>query len=456
MSQIRVPTAWWVGRALEDKSTRVFAVTAGLGAGKTHGIAQWHHLMVRENKGAPFSGFLEPDYRKISDAAIPTYCKVLEQFGMEEGRHYEIVKSPFPKLVYLDQKHEVHFLSAETPKKIVAVEYSHASEDESGIVSAEASENLRSRIRDNRAKRRQFMRGGAPQGINAFANVFDSRTLPGWSFPHWRDHMHLERRWRRFILWTDDNKHLPADYIDTLVDTYGHNPNLLKSYRYGEFCELAEGSAYSNYNPVIHDCEPRTADPHREITCTLDFNYSPLAWVALQCVPFDEYERRRFRYVILNEANEGHETLEDAAVEFASKFNPAVYGNTTIALYGDRSGWSKSHKIAGSDFENFARYLRELGFKRVEIRATKEVAPEASSVEAVQRLFGNNHLLVAKNCRMTRKSFMATRWKDGVRKIDKPSGETWTHHGDAVKYFAWQELREFNGNHTNQVYGASF
>lgn len=468
MSEIRAPQAWWVGEAIKDTVTWQFGVTAGMGSGKTHGSYCWHHDRVKQNQGCPFSGDLWPTYQKIHDAALPTYRKLLRSYGLVEGEDFRVLKSPFPKLIYLTENpgHEVHFLSAENPDSISAVEYSHGTEHEAGVINQEASENFRTRVRTPTAKIRQVMREGAPQGLNNFADDFDSSVQPGWEKQAFCDFTHKTGKlWRRrFQVWTDANPFIDESYLWNLEDTYGHNPNLIKSYRYGEFCSLAEGSAYSNYFPQLHDIENLEADPFREIVLQLDFNVSPLAWVAGQLIPFDEprlkngiwSKARRFRYVLLDEANEGAEQLDDAAVEFAAKFPIAKYRDTVIALYGDRTGHARSHKVKGTDFQNFAEYLTKLGYKNVQIRATTDIAPESGSVEAVQKLFAKKLLYICKNCRMTKISFMRTQWKKGIRKLDKPSGETWTHHGDAVKYFVYQELREFDGKSLNQIYGTSF
>lgn len=461
MSDLRLKCAWWVGEALTDRDSSVMAVTAGLGSGKTHGGCQWHHERVRDNYDSPFSAFMEPSFQKVVDTAIPTYQKCLQALCMTENRDYKILKSPYPKLIYLDQKvkHEVHFLSAETPEKIAGVEYSHACEDEAGINSGEARKNLRGRLyRDSRAKISQFLIFGAPQGINEFAEEFDSDTLGGWERPHPRDHYKLTisegivLKKRRFKLWTDDNPFVKPQYLAELQDTYGHNPNLIRSYRYGEFCPLTEGSAYNNYLPQKHDCDSTQPDPYLPIIMCWDFNAQPLAWVGIQGKIVDEDIRRR-RYYAIHEANEGAQNLDDACVEFAVKFPVSTFKNTPIFLYGDRTGHAASHKTSGSDFENIALYLKQLGYNHVEIMAQKQVAPEASSVDALNRLFLSNSFHIDKRCKMLRRGLMATVWKKGTRKLDKPVGETHTHHPDACKYWAWQE-RE-NLLVLNRIYGKS-
>lgn len=452
-----VDVAWWVGQAMQDTKSAVFATTAGLGSGKTHGDCQFHHYLVWQNLGAKFSGFMEPSYQKISDAAIPTYEKILESFEYQKGKDYKVVKSPYPKLIYLNhpKKHEVHFISAENPEKIVAVEYSHGTADEAGILPWESVRNFRTRIRDSAATRRQLMLSGAPQGVNAFAENFDSDTLPGWSENGYRDSVNLERNYRRFTLWTDDNPYLPPDYISVLDDTYGHNPNLIKSYRFGQFCPLVEGACYSTYMPQLHDIDNRDGDPYREIEMCWDFNANPLAWTAIQKFPFEVFDQRIFKYVAIDEANLGYGQLRDSCVEFAAKFPRELFSETPINLYGDRTGHAKSHKISGSDFETIQEILKELGYKNVFIKATRIVAPEAASVDAVQRLFSKNIFLITRRCIKLRKSLLATTWQKGVRKIHKPANETWTHPADGVKYWAWQETRDETGKLNLRTYGVT-
>ena len=461
MSEIDVHAAWWVGEAISDHTSSVMACTAGLGSGKTHGECQWHHHRVRDNVGARFSAFMEPTYHKVMDTAIPTYQKVLQSFGRAEGWHYKVVKSPFWKIIYLDQKphHEVHFLSADRPDLIAGVEYSHASEDEAGVNHVQARRNLRTRLfRDRSVRIPQFLVAGAPQGITEFAEEFDSETLEGWNrddpFDHYRiDEIEgLQVKKRRFILWTDHNPFVTPQYIAELMSTYGHNPNLIQSYRYGRFCPLTEGVAVRNYRPQIHDIDDIDADPFLPIALTWDFNANPLAWISLQRHTFHEPGRRVRRYVAIHEANQGASDLDEACIEFRVKHPVQVFRDTPIKLYGDRTGHHDSHKVKKTDYQAIRDYLLELGYRNIEICASQTVAPEAASIEAVNKAFDKDILNVCRRCVKTKKSIMATTWQKGVRKLEKPKGETWSHWLDGLKYYIYQERVEILGT-GNIIYG---
>ena len=445
---------WWVYEAIRDTTTKVFFTTGGLGSGKTDGFTTWHDHRVRLNPKSKFSWFFEPTHARIVDTAIPKYQKTLDRYGYVEGRHYRIVKNPFHKLIYYSGQ-EVHFHSFERPDLIVAVEISHATMDEAADAEFQAYMNVRSRIRCPGAYVRQLMCGGAPQGVNWLADIADSETLEGWNTSTPRDHIQEARKYRRFILWTDENAdNLPEGYVEELEDTYGHNPNLIKSYRFGQFCPLTQRSAYSNYRQY-NDIDDIECSPERDINLTFDFNANPVSWVAIQRMPFTEGYDRVFRYVGIHESDDKSTQLSDAVVDFAVKHPVALFRKTPIKLYGDRTGHAKSHKVEGSDFENIERYLRELGYQNIEIVAARQVAPESESVDTVQKLLMNNLFCICKRLRGVRKSFLATEWVEGARKLHKPKGETHTHKGDAIKYFLYQEAREETGARRNKIYGTN-
>jgi hypothetical protein len=450
---------WWVQEAILDELTQIFGVSAGLGSGKTTGAVDWLLDRIALNPNCPFWFFMMPIYQKIHDAAIPKFRQLFQERGIKEGKDFRVVKSPFPKIVFPNGQ-EVHFISANRPDKIVAVEYGGGVISESGSTEKEAMKNARDRVRDKRSRTLQIMMEGVAQGMTYFSDLFDSDGQDGWDKSVDRDHVkeYIDERgnlirFRRFRLTTYDNERfLPAGYISNLLDNYKGLTAYIRSYILGFFNPLVEGNAYSNYKS-LHDCEDVDPDPYLEIALTWDFNANPLSWASIQRFPYTEFNERKFNYKIVHEAGGEYGQLDEAVAEFAVKHPVARFSETRIRIYGDRTGHAGSHKVRGSDFETIASYLKELGYKNVSIEASKQVAPEGASVEAVQRLFLNNLLFVCKRCKMVRRSFLSTRWEDGVRKLDKPQGETWTHWSDAVKYWAWQTTRHDTGQKRNHRIG---
>lgn len=267
-----------------------------------------------------------------------------------------------------------------------------------------------------------------------------------------------KRKYRRLIAWTSDNaKHLPADYIPSLIAKYGKNKALIKAHIFGEFCPMYEGNAYANYIPSKHDINDRDLDPMRELDLCFDFNANPVAWTAIQT--FRTTPRIGIRsYLacgIMHEAEYGNTQLDDAIAEFVAKVPVERYRFMQINIYGDRSGHATSHKTPGSDYDTIYKLLKQAGFTNVHIQASRQVAPETASVDATNRLFLEDLLFVCMRCKLTKKSFQATTWKQGARKLDKPSGETWSHHSDSVKYWAWQRVKDLLALGQKQIYGVN-
>lgn len=282
----------------------------------------------------------------------------------------------------------------------------------------------------------------------------DSR--PSFKDPRWNRY-NPARNYRRLVIHTEDNKtHLPPDYIPALKAKYGENHNLLKAHLYGEFCPLYEGNAYPCYIPSVHDIDDVEPNPYQDVDLTFDFNANPVAWSAIQRVVLDYRDSRKSAYGIIHEAQFNNTQLDDAVAEFCAKFPVIYFRDVTIRLYGDRSGHSGSHKVAGSDFETIKRLLIAAGYRNVVICANRSNPPETASVDALNRLFLDDLLFVCRRCKLVKRSLQATTWQEGKRKLDKPAGETWTHHADGLKYWAWQETRNIANLDQGKIYGRNW
>lgn len=428
---------------MRPKKKVKIAFTAGLGAGKTFALVQRHHYLCTVNSKSNFSCFFLPIYEKIFSSTIPTYKKVLALYGYSEGRDFKIIKSPFPKLIYRNG-HEVHFHSANRPEMIQAVEYSHASMDETASCSEDAALAMDDRVRDGKAEYLQSSYGGVPVGLNFYADLFDSDTQKGWRKITNRFYYNEEFERFRFKLSIFENPHLPKDYIAGLERNYKFRPSLLRAFVYGEFTANIDGVACPSYNPAIHDDHTIEADPYQDLNFCWDFNYSPLSWVVIQKQAREEYYTRRYPYFILQSSAGKQKNIKDACIEFAFKFPPERFKDTPINVYGDRTGHSKSHKynrIDKTDYDAIKEELYHLGYRQIEIVACKRVVPEAESIDAVDKLFHNNMIFLHPyNAEKMKDSLLRTETIPGERKILKPSGDkdTWTHWFDALKYFCWQ------------------
>ena len=431
----------WVARLIADHEHEELAVSAGVGSGKTHGKVQWSIARCLLNKESPKMAFTEPLFRLLRTAAIPTFQKVLHEFGWNEGSDFEINRgAPVPSIKLKRTDQEILLFSSSSPQMIIADEYHSYAMDEAGEVEALAFQNLQARTRCPKAIVRQGLHGGAPQGITHFAEQFglESEGGPeGWEPLGENDYINKRLSRRRIKLRTFDNPYVNGGdvlgYVQRLYRQYEHNPALIRSYVYGEFCPLYEGSAYK-FLPSRH-CMPERVepDPYRPLYLSFDFNSYPMAWVACQIVPYQD----ELVYLFCEEASEDLHGLDEALFDFCKQFPRADWRDADIRVFGDRSGHAKTHRSKLSDYEYIRRELSGL-YNNVSIHASKKVAPEVESIEACNRLFGACRLMCNPDIHGLQRSWQTSRWKDGTRKLHKPSGETWTHRGDAGKYLIYQ------------------
>jgi hypothetical protein len=432
----------WVEQLIADETHEELAVSAGLGSGKTHGACQWaiHRCML--NSRSPKMAFTEPLFRLLRTAAIPTFRKVLHALEWSEGSDYEVNQgAPVPSIKLKRTNQEILMFSASTPQSIVADEYHSFVMDEAGESQPLAFQNLQARTRCSQAVIRQGLHVGAPQGITHFAKLFglpeEGGADIGWDKIAARDFVNQRLSRRRIQLRTFDNPHVNGGdvltYCKRLMRQYGHNQALVNSYIYGVFCALFEGGAY-DFLPSRHVApEEFDPDPYRTLYLSFDFNAYPMAWVAGQIIPHEG----EMVYLIAKEASKSLQGLDEALFDFVKKFPRKEWRKSEIKVYGDRSGHASHHRVKLSDYDFIRKELSTV-YDHVSIQATKLVAPESESVDVCNRLFKLGRLMCNPSCTQLQRSWQSMRWKDGERKLHKPSGETISHVSDATKYLIYQ------------------
>jgi hypothetical protein len=440
----------WQDKLLRDEHSDVIAITCGYGSGKTFG--SWLYILDRlaMNPGCD-AIYVEPQYSLIKRVAIPACREVCELLGYIEDVHYKVFYSIDNPRIELISGQTVFFISGERPETIVGITTACvAVADEIALMPEEVLSRLRSRVRYKKAKKCQVAVFCTPEGLNWFSDMFDSDTQAGWQrvddvgkdcikiIDTEEPNGEVTRIvYRRIRATTYSNKHnLAPSYIPGLLDTWKFNRDYIDSYVFGLFRPFAVGRAYSNYRSNLHKTVSIDPNPHKPIHLTWDFNICP-QWVSLQ--EFNERlpgkQNKRY-WIALHNANEGHDQLDDSVIEFSVKHPRKRFANTPIFIYGDPTGYAKSHKTKLSDFKNIKDMLNRLGYNRVEIVAAKTAPLERVSVDTVQKAFCENLLLICDRCDKALTSVIRTCWEDGERKkLAKPSGETWTHPMDAIKYF---------------------
>ena len=436
----------WVQKCIDDTQSDEIAVTAGYGTGKSHGSVQWLIEVMRENPKCKYFAYTEPTHQLIERIAAPTWRDVLEQYGLIEGQHFFIITGKNPRIDFKIWNQRVNLVSMEKPESIVGFQCGAAVVDEAALCKQESLKRLKSRMRAKFMNRkRQILFPTTPEGITWFAEMFDSDANEGWHEIDDADAIqrveintdtgikYINRR--RIRLSTYMNQYfLPDDFIANLMNSYDNNSNYIDSYIHGYFRPFATGLAYHTYSAEKHAHENVDPDPIKPIHLTWDFNIEP-AWVSFQ--EHKSYGQKAYKYYLgIHNADQGHDFLEDAVIEFIMKHPRKIFSNTPIYIYGDPTGRSRHHRTKVADFDLIKSTLLRAGYRKVVIAAIKSSPLERTSVEHTNRFLSEMKLQFCKRCKAVHRSANKTTWKDGKKiKLDKPQDDDWSHPMDAVKYF---------------------
>lgn len=417
--------------AIADNDSSIIWVTGGLGSGKTYGAVVWFIQRCFLNYRSRFSWAVAPTHTKAEDILIPTFLDVLSDvFGQQPGRDFVLTHGKPPMLRFKDSGHTTYFHSGNKPEHMVGTNISHWLITEAGTQKREVYERCETRTRCPKATIRQGLGEGTPEGLNWYADVANFDEY---------DH---ERKYRRFITWSDDNPHLPHDYIERrLIAVYGRDPAKLQSYRYGLFVPFTRGTAYWEFfhsRNVVSEVAPSLYLP---LILSFDFNKSPLAWVALQQQPHERNYHRVNRFVALAESKGDARGLLDACADFIAQFPPDIWRDVPIYIHGDPTGYHGSHKTSNCDFDQIQQYLMTR-YTNVAIQANRKAPRIRARLERINGFMAYERFVVAAHCRNLINSFAQTCLKDGTFEIEKPTNDTWTHYADAAGYPIYQLTKE--------------
>jgi len=436
--------AGWVGQLTTDRAYDTYAITGGLGSGKTTGVGVAFFARVLTNPKVKQFWVVAPTYAKVDDTMLPTACFVLSNwFGLKLDKHFKIRKTKPACLTILATGQEIYFHSGDRPYAMVSATIGGYWISEPGIQTRAVFEKCVDRARDKKIDKVFGFIEGTPEGSNWYSDEFNIEGTDE------------DKSYRRFIIKTYDNiKNLADGYIERLKRTYSYSPAKILSYLYGQFANFTTGNVFAQYNEsknvLNEDYEP---SPMRCVDLCFDFNATPLCWSCWQTTKVFIAGNAVFQDVCFMENDLNCSNLKDAVVDFAAHllaYNKQ-FKYSEIRVFGDRTGHAASHKIRGSDFDNIRKYLNEI-FPNVTIKAARELTPIRASVDVCNKLFLYERLQINSVCKNVRRSFSNSAWKPGTDDIEKKQGETITHHADGARYRIYQLYKDFD---FNDIYNSS-
>lgn len=312
---------------IRNTHTKILGLCSGYGGGKTFAVARKAVMLMRENAG--FDGIVtEPNYPLLLQILVPELKTALEFFGIPykynkvESIFYCIVKGVETRIICK---------SMENYERLVGVNAAWVVMDEFDTAKPDLAYNsylkLLGRIRAGNV--RQMVIVSTPEGFGAMYRIFITEN---------NENKHLIRAK------TTDNKHLPADYIETLRGVY--SSNLLAAYLDGEFVNLNAGSVYHEFNRKLNASNEiiKTGDT---LHCGMDFNVTNCSIVIH----------------VLRDNDTPHAVEEITGIfdtPTMARILKERYANHKIMIYPDASGNSrKSNNASESDHS----ILRAAGFQ---------------------------------------------------------------------------------------------
>jgi len=429
INSIRYKLPYWAGQILQDTYHERYVITGGLGSAKTTAGLGAFLIWILRNPKAKFWWVCAPTHSRTHDSVLPAMIFNLDRLNFVAGRDYRLTKSSPATITLIATGQEIRFISADRPDLMVSATLGGYFITEAFRIKREVYENIESRTRSRFVERTIGILEGTPEGDTWGKTEFDIHK----SDP--------SRLLRRFILHTADNQHnLDKNYIPRLERIYAHSPAMLRSYIYGEFTNFRSGDVFAQYLESRNVIDNIEADHTQEINICFDFNATPLTWTAWQKTRYKIGLTSRHREICIAESSLELRDLFSACVEIGIAFPPDKYRDTKFNIWGDRTGHAKSHKSPGTDFDNIQKELEQI-YKNVEVKAPRQITPIRASVDIVNSMLMYELILVCERCKNLRRSLNNTKWATGKADLEKPQGETHTHHSDGMRYRIWWDYR---------------
>jgi hypothetical protein len=430
---LNIGLAPWLNRIIKDGTeNREFYLTKGLGAGGTYAYAIWHYALCLFNSKSKFSWSIAPTFQQVQDTLIPTFADVLQNiYQLKLNSDYEIITSGRPRIIFKTGQ-ELHFKSAKRAETFVGPSISHFGITEPGLCPIDAFNKAAQRLRCPKATRLQKLFEGTPEGLG---NHWEK-------IANFAEGKHPDRNAIRIRLDTAQNPHLRESYVDNLIETYSYDPAKLESYLHGNFVPFTKGTAYWDFRESRNVTTGLSPSPRAPLLLCFDFQ-APLSWVVLQRHNFERNGIRREGFAAVAESSATAAGLMDSCIEFIEQFNPFKFGGTSIEVYGDPSGYAKTHQAPGCDYDMIIQYLKPR-FPRISICAANHAPEVRHRLERVNALFAYETYVIGNQCRNLIHSHSTSSLKPGTWKLDKPKDRDFTHFSDAVGYPLFQLTKDLD------------
>lgn len=400
-----------------DTSHRKLGLVCGFGAGKTHGLVAKAVTLAAQNIGY-VSALFEPVAPMLRDILERTMDDLLSEWGIP----FDFRVSPLPEyvLTFAEGQHTILLRTMETWNRIRGQNLCAIGFDEADTAPMRVAENATrmalARLRAGTV--RQFYAATTPEGY-------------GWAFQTFKANATEDTRLIQAR--TQDNPHLPPDFIPSLVENYP--ANLIQSYLNGEFVNLTTGTVYDRFSrdkhvrdlPELVNKETRIkrpssasvydhSRPHPDETILVGIDFNVGNTNAVLAV------RRDRELFVFDEVAAAHDT-DDLGKQIRERFPDA-----RILGYPDASGRNRSTNSSRSD----VAILQSYDISNMAPSANPPVRDRVAAVQAaLENGKGETRLWISPRCKKLIECLELQCWTE-KGDPDKDSG--YDHMNDALGY----------------------
>lgn len=411
----------------DDTPDAALLFCAGWGSGKT--MTLWGKALKLSAINAPLPLiWVVPQYDHIEHTILP---KLEERDPHTDGREPWFLRAD--QFSYHQTKHELHwvgggpiwFKSAEHAEAIAGPNVAGALVDEPALISQRAWRNTAARVRHTSAKLRQTCAAGTADDLSWMQEYFFDPERPD--------------RYKRYEMATTDNREL-LEFDPTYVQRIMENATEaeIEAFVKGKGVLLDGQPAYPTFDERVH-WTPNVPpfDRAQPLVLCCDFNVAPMCWVVgQQRVGPNGPEAHILSGITLEVA-----TTDSACDAFLEQFPDCPAG---ITVFGDCNGRNRAVQSHKSNYEIIKQRVSKAGPVSLEVPSVNPPVPHRLS--AVNRLLKNaagvTRLWIrkwdpARTCptRALVRSLQRSKMAPGKQDVEKKSGETITHAGEALGYW---------------------
>lgn len=377
------------------------AFIGGVGSGKSYTMAISALIDASHSSDAVIACY-EPTHSHLKTIIMPR----IEELLVHNGISYKLNKQDSTISTSASQFGDFRFISLDNPALIVGYECYRSHVDELDVLTEEKAREAWMKII---ARNRQ-----QPKGIDNPVNKVSAYSTPeGYKFVYKTWGVATNPDYKMVKCATKSNPYLPANYIQTLKDTYPEA--LINAYLEGDFVNLNAATVYNGYVRKIHDTQEKIrSNETLFIGCDFNVNHQAatiyvkrnggLQWHAVAELTDMRDTPEMIQIIQQKWQNEGHK----------------------IVMYPDASGAAR--KSVNASVSDIA-LIQQAGF---EVRAHRKNPDVRDRVQATNKAFGDGRVFINSNACPTVARCLEQQSYDKNGEPDKKSGND--HQNDATTY----------------------